>query len=318
VDATRAELIQGLEGLNKIFLNFNMPVKGVDLRRTLTSVVPQQNDLYDSVLEQVPEAVKAFSNEDVTKAQKLLQQVAALEAAERKAANWGYGIQSHHPNELIMQYVATGDLPMYQSLQFNDLAKQAGLKFGTQREQQYGITQPGHVVAHTNQRTQATGSFGSNENTAAQFRQLDIYERFDAFLPSAMTEAEYSRLAYELPQERNVRQGAARLLGISTDQLVSTERDPNQRKNGNVTIANRNRDKLPKPIMQGLIDVAYGTTKPELVIPKLELVTPQQGKNKGVQRVEPVKDPASGELDRLIRTPRPGEVEVLRRMGLRF
>ena len=318
MDLEKSELIQGLETLNKIFLRFDLPVKGVDLRRTLTAVAPQQNNLYDSVLEKVPAAIQAFANDDITAAQKLLKQVSYLETAERQAANWGATIQSHHPSELVAQYVASGDMPMYQTLQFNDLARQAGLKWGTQRENQYGISQPGHTVAHTNQRTQATGSFGSNENTAAAFRQPDLYERFDAFLPSAMTEAEYSRLAYELPQEQAVRQAASNFLNIPVSQLTSTERDPNQRKGGNVTIANRNRDRLPAPLMQGIIRGAYGNTSPELVIPKMELITPTQGKNKGQTRAEVMKDPASNALDKLIIFDRPGSADVLRKFGLRI
>ena len=318
MDLERAELIQGLESLNKIFLRYDIPVGRTDLRRTLTAVAPQQNSLYDPVLEKVPAAIQAFANDDITAAQKLLKQVAYLEAAERQAANWGGTIQSHHPNELIAQYVASGDMPMYKSLIFNDLARQAGLKWGTQREQQYALSHPAHTVAHTNQRTQATGSFGSNENTAALFRQPDLYERFDAFLPAAMTEAEYSRLAYELPQEQAVRQASANFLGIPVSQLTSTERDPNQRKGGNVTIANRNRDRLPESIMKGFIRGAYGNTAPELVIPKMELITPGQGKNKGQTRAEVMKDPASNALDKLIAFDRPGSADVLRKFGLRI
>lgn len=315
-DRERAQLIQGLEALNKIFLRNDLSAGRTDLRRTLTSVVPQQNALYDSALEKVPGAITAFSQGDLSKSEALLKEIAYLENAERQAANWGYGINSHHPSELVGQYVVTGDMPMHEALLFNDLAQQSGLKFGTQREQQYGITRPGHNVAHTNQRTYQTGSFGSNENTAALFRQPDVYDRFESYLPSAMTEAEFSRLAYNLPQEQAVRQAAANFLQIPLERLTSTVRDPNQRKGGNVSIANRNRERLPEPIMKGFVEGAYGNGRAELVIPKLELVTPTMGKNKGVTRAEYVADPASRELDRLIQLARPGEAEVLRRFGL--
>ena len=55
-----------------------------------------------------------------------------------------------------------------------------------------------------------------------------------------------------------------------------------------------------------------------IVIPKLELITPGQGKNKGQTRAEVVKDPASNELDRLINFDRPGSADVLRKFGLRI
>lgn len=318
MDTTRADLVQGLESLNKIFLQNGLGAGRVDLRRTLTAVAPQQTSLYDSVLERVPNAVEKFSSGSVEEAQQLFKDVAALEAKERKAANWGGGIQSHHPNELVAQYVAFGDKPMYQALHAYDTGRQAGLNLGTQREAQLALTQPGHVAAHTNLRTQANGSFGSNENTSALLRQSDLYERIDNWIPKAMEEAAYSRLAFDLPQERSVRRKAASLLGITEDQLISTERDPNQRKNGQRTLANTNRDKLPQSIMDGIIQQTYKGLAPEIVIPKLELITPGQGKNKGVTRAVPVKDPASNELDRLIQGVRPGEVEILRRLGFKY
>ena len=133
-----------------------------------------------------------------------------------------------------------------------------------------------------------------------------------------MQESAYSRLAFEMPEERAVRQACANFLGIPLEQLTSTVRDPNQRRDGNRTIANSNRMKLPEPIMKGIIAGAYGNQRPELVIPKIELVTPKQGKNKGIQRVEPVRDPASNALDQLIAYDRPGSTEVLERFGLRI
>ena len=77
--------------------------------------------------------------------------------------------------------------------------------------------------------------------------------------------------------------------------------------------------KLPGPIMAGIqkeADSRFG--EPELLIPQMELVTPTQGRNKGKTRAEYVKDPASGELNKLILTARPGQNETLYRLGMRF
>lgn len=320
MNADRAKLIQGLESLNKFFLNYGAPddLARIDLRRTLTAVAPQQTALYDPVLERVPGALQAFAKGDIDPSSQLFKDIAYLETKERKAANWGYGIESHHPNELISQYVAAGNLSMLDALGFYDIGRQSGLHLGTERAHQYGLTKPGHVAAHTNLRTQSTGSFGSNENTAAKFRHPNTYERAEAWIPAAMKEAEFSRLAYNLPQEVEARRIAAKLVGVTPEQLTSTLRDPNQKKGGERTYANTYRSKLPEPIMKGIIDTTYRNGNPEIVIPQVELFTPSSGRNKGQTRAVPVKDPESGELDRLIKTVRPGELRILEELGFKL
>jgi len=320
-------LKQGLESLGKAL----MAGQGGPLRRGeyekisrgITAAIPQQDALFESRLEDVPEALKQADLGDFTKARKILGSIANKESTYRQKVNWGPDNEAHHTLELIGQYLVAGKLSMKQAQDFYRLAQQEGIPLGTLREHLRSVTLEGHKVAHTNIRTNRQGTKGSSEQTAALIEAQNpqgIDERLELWLPEAQKEIQNSLEGASTKEEQTVINEVARLSGINPvefnhSNLILPAQDA--RANSDVTRAERIKGIVTRKLTKEGIDLQelakgiYAQGNAEIAIPMMELVTPTRGPNKGVQRAELVSDTRLGLMADGIHQQRPEEEQLL-------
>lgn len=185
----------------------------------------------DDLLELAPGAVKALiANGDSAQASELLKSLESRHATEVKKRNYGFDIEGHHPVAVGSSHLLASDMSMQDAQDVYTIGRLNGVEHGTNARYMLPITRVGHDYAHTDPITHKTNKKGfQGDNTL--FRQADPEARAMAALPLNLLEQSISKLAYHSPQEEQVRRFAADLVGITPEQLVSFERNPNYRTN---------------------------------------------------------------------------------------
>lgn len=320
-------LKQGLEHLGKALLQG----KGGSLKRgeyqkisrAVTAAIPQQDDLFTSHLGQVPNALQQADLGDFTKARKVLGSISTKESTFRKKVNWGPDNEAHHTLELIGQYLVAGKLSMRQAQDFYRLAQQEGIPLGTLRQHLRSVTQPGHLVAHTNIRTNRQGTKGSSEQTAALIdaqKPKGNDERLELWLPETQKEIQNSLEGVSTKEEQQVINEVARLTGINPSEfehskLILPAQDA--KRGSDVTRAQRIKGIVETTLtkegvnLQDLARDIYSQGNAEIAIPMMKLETPTRGVNKGIQRAVLISDPSPGLMAKSINEQRPEEEQLL-------
>lgn len=181
----------------------------------------------DDILEEIPavcaELIKRGNPEA---AQALLNDLHNRHLTEYKSKNYGFNIQGHHPLSIGGSHVLASDMSMRNAQTVYDIGRLNGVEHGTNADYMLPITRVAHDIAHTDPVTHKTNKSGF-QIESQRFRQADPEARAIAALPMNLLEQSISKLAFNRAEEQAVRRFCAQKLGITPEQLISFERDPN-------------------------------------------------------------------------------------------
>jgi len=181
----------------------------------------------DDIIERAPGAVRALIERgDSAEATELLGNLQSRHATEWKKRNYGFDIEGHHPLSIGGSHLLAADMSMKDAQTVYSIGRLNGLEHGTNANYMLPITRIGHDLAHLDVVTHKTNKSGFQADNTL-FRQKDPEARALAALPLGLLEQSISKLAYHSPQETQVRRFAAELVGMTPEQLVSFERNPN-------------------------------------------------------------------------------------------
>lgn len=241
-----SDLMQGLESLHKAFLGnttltgdtrflVNDLAERDSIRRGLRSFIPQQDNLFSGSLGQVQEALQLLTTGDSELAKQVLKEVQRQEGSQRRKANWAEGNQSHHYVEGVGNHMAASQLSMPDAIDVSrqvnmsaPLGTTAGRTLSSQSKQEHG------PISHFNRETSSPNAFGLSEIIVARDvlgkNPKSIDEVVDLYTPIAEAEYKQSLVAENSREGIELRQWAANKLGISVEELISTEpADPNRK-----------------------------------------------------------------------------------------
>lgn len=181
----------------------------------------------DDLIEKAPSAIRTLiERNDSSEATDLLGKLQSRHGTEWKRRNYGFDVEGHHPLSIGGSHLLASDMSMRDAQTVYEIGRLNGLEHGTKSEYMLPITRVGHDLAHLDVITHKTNKSGFQADNAL-FRQRDPEARAMAALPLNLLEQSISKLAYHTPQEQQVRRFAAQLVGITPEQLVSLERNPN-------------------------------------------------------------------------------------------
>ena len=216
----------------------------------------------DDILERVP-AVTAelIKNGNPEAAQELLRSLDSRHGTEFKRRNYGFDIEGHHPLSIGGSHVLASDMSMRNAQRVYEIGRLNGVEHGTNADYMLPITRVAHDLAHTDPVTHKTNKSGF-QIEGARFRQADPEARAIAALPMNLLEQSISKLAFNRPEEAAVRRFCAEKLGITPEQLISFERDPNYLtpagRPGKISYVNAAKKRLGKEDMAAAIVHGWG------------------------------------------------------------
>lgn len=358
-DREVADLIQGLETICKVFLGNTMltgdaryAASGSDrgnVLRAAKAYIPQQDESFYKVLNQIVPALEQLQVGQPELAEKIVAKVGQIEAGKREATNWAMGNNAHHVAELIGQNMAVGTLPMQDAMEALSIVNKTVPMGNTPGSALISLTQDEHMpIAHFDQELNAPNQHGISEIKVARDvlskNPSSVQQVVDLYTSYAVAEAQQSKKPLNMEEGKAVRRFAAQALGITTEQLQSTDRSPNQRIDGMRTIAEKNlealRQKLGDSAIQDVSSEIYGSTEQarsqsqgeralERKMRKDDIVETSNGTEYTRNNLDrpaafsPVSkntlaNPGDLTFENIIHQVRPGELNALRRLGLRI
>ena len=288
-----------------------------DPRALFGAITHPDDGRLDDLLIKAPQAAKdLIDNNNPEAAKKLINGLNFRVGGLTQRRNYGYGVEGHHPLSISGSYLLGADMPMGQAQEMYDILRLNGLNVGTMVEEMLPITRIAHDIAHIDPITHKTNKRGFQPEMA-RFRQADPEARAMAYTPLGLLEQGLSNLAYNRLEEQKVRRFAAEIVGITPEQLVSLERNPNyvtpQGRQGKLSYANSALQKLGLPEMKAAILAGYGNKNMEDIISpnqyKFEYKRgnkPPEYRDRKAETGNPVKDALSMQ--------RPGSYEPVRRL----
>lgn len=360
-DKEVVDLIQGLETLHKVMLGntvltgdqrFRVP-NGSDRQRILrssNSFIPQQDESFYVVLKDIVPALKQLQQGNPELAQEIIGKTGRIEAEKRRRANWAKGNQAHHVTEMIGQNMAVSQVPMGTALETLSEADKVVPMGSTPGRSLVSLTKQEHgPMAHFNREQLSPNAFGLSERLVARDvlskNPQGVQEILELYLPMAQADMAQSLAPTQSAEGQALRNFNARLLGVTPEQLVSTEVDPNTRRGSVKTRAQSNLEALEElgVDVQAQGEEIYGDILEQQRRREAEKGIPQEERpslqtdvietEDGVQftrnnldrprqhqrvPMTALSNPGDLTQEKVIYQIRPGELASLRRLGLRI
>ena len=230
-------------------------IKDSDAKRVIRMIVSQPDTMFLPNMLAAPDIMR-----DPSALQDWFSSLSSKGSAEQQGANYGPRIEGHHGVSVSSTHSAGQHLPITDHGKFINKMTDDGIPVGTQAEEMYGISKPGHtgnapMVAHMNPVTGMVDE-GYWQGAFDGSQYSDPAKLADAFASeSAMPQIRLAELAQNQPGEWEIQEAMADAAGVDDMDLFRTDRNNKGKTFANQVKADLAKDKFDTP---GLNKVVYG------------------------------------------------------------